>query len=408
MTWPTLTIGRLTLRETFELESSVNTQTDRRTLGLKGEESYPPLPTVAELNARQEDFLGLLNRFVPIVFGNKSQHDGWYIITDVNTTPVDYGPPGSAEVAKFAWSLQAVYVGPPNAVDVESRLSYVVRQNDFGVTGERWHAPAAGVTAYFTGSNLPGASTARPSSDGPAVTVYRSTPAGVSPRWSSTLAGYQSGRARVLAEGRERTATNFTLSPSTWVLTNGLVSVSAAPTATLQFALWDGTAWDTKLFNVSAAGSATDLGIFDAATVLRNDYEAVTVRLLKSKAPGRTMLDLTLRRGSHFVEGYLSTDTSATLAVFLENAEAGTAPASTGYVTATANDAAGNRYVVGSARSFTALTAQGGIQKAAATTLDFFFGLSLAGGSASAGNAAVDLRNQFIVFSAEDTIGVRR
>lgn len=408
MTWTNITVGRLTLREAFELDANVNTQTDRRTLGLKGEESYPPLGTPAEAKARQEDFLGLLNRFVPISFGTKSDHDGWYIITDVNTSAVNYGPAGSEEVVKFSWSLQAVYVGPANAVDVESRLSYVVRQNDFGLAGERWHAPAGGSIGYFTGSNLPSASVDRPSIDGGPVTVYRGTPAGVSPRWSASLANYQRGRARVVVGGRERVATNLTVGASAWVLTNGLVSVSAAPTATLQFALWDGATWDTKLFNVSAAGSATDLGIFDAATVLRNDYEAVTVRLLKSKTPGRTLLDLTLRRGAHFVEGYLQTDTANTLAVYLENAEASTAPASGAHVTATANDAAGNRYVVGSARTFTALTTQGGLQKSSATALDFFFGIVLAGGSASASNTATALRDQFLVFDAEDTIGVRR
>ncbi len=408
MTWPTLTIGRLTLREKFELDANVNTATDKRTLGLKGEESYPPLPSVASLKARQEDFLGLLNRFVPIVFGNKSDHDGWYIITDVNTSLINYGD----EVSKFGWSLQAEYVGPANAVDIESRMAYVARVNDFGLTGERWHAPAGGATAYWTGSNQASATVNRPTVDGAPVTVYRAVPATVSPRWYSTLAGYRIGRARVLVstagEWAERTATNLTVPASGWVLTNGLVSVSAAPTATLQFAVWDGAQWDTKLFNVSAAGSATDLGVFNAATVIRNDYEACTVRLLKTKTLGRSQLDLTLRRGSLFVEGYLETDTSATLAVYLENAEASTSPASSAYVTATANDAGGNRYIAGSARTFTALTTQGGLQKASATSLDFFFGSVLAGGSASASNAATALRDQFLSYSAESVIGVRR
>jgi hypothetical protein len=406
VTWPNVTVGRMTLRETFDADVNIHTGTDKRTLGLKGEESYPPLGTLAELQARQEDILGLLDRFVPIVFGSKSDHNGYYLIKDINTSIINW----TGEVAKFSWGIQAEYVGPANAVDAESRLAYVVRQNDFGLTGERWHAPAGAAVGYFTGSNLPSANVDRPSIDGGPITVYRGTPTAVSPRWSSPLTTYGRGRARVIVSGLERTAVNITVSASAWEINNGLVSCSAAPTATLQYGLWDGATWDTKLWNVSAAGSATDLGAFDSAAVVRNDYEAVTVRLFKAKSPGpgRHQLDLTMRRGSHIVEGYLQTDTSATLAVYLENAEAGTAPASAGYVTATANDGAGNRYIVGSARTFTALTAQGGIQKSSATSLDFFIGSVLAGGSASASNDATRLRDQFIVVAAEQSIGVRR
>jgi hypothetical protein len=405
MTWTNIQVGRMTLRETFEATVNVNQGTNKRTLGLRGEESSPPL-TLAVLKTRQEDILGLLDEFVPITWGTKSDHDGWYIVRDVNTELTNW----TSEVAKFSWTIQAEYVGPPNAVDIESRLSYVTRQNNFGLAGERWHAPAGGAAAYYTGSNLPSASVDRASIDGGPVTVYRGTPAGVSPRWSTTLGSYQRGRARVLIDGAERVATNLTVGASSWELNNGLISVSAAPTvpATFQVGLWDGILWDTRLWNVSVAGSATDLGLFDAATVIRNDYEAVTLRLLKGKTPGRSQLDLTVRRGSHIVEGYLQTDTSATLAVYRKTTEAGTSPASSGYVTATADDGNGNRYIVGSAKTFTALTAQGGLQKPASTFLDFFFGAVLGGGSASASNDATRLRDQFLVFNAEQSIGVRR
>lgn len=405
MTWPVVTVGRMTLRETFDITPNVNTATNKRTLALKGQESCPPL-TAAEVKRRQEDVLGLLDRFVPVIFGSKTDHNGWYIVTDVNTELSNYGD----EVVRFDWTIQLEYVGPENAVDIESRLAYVARANDFGLSPERWHAPSGGASAYFTGSNAASATLDRPSIDGGPVTVYRGVPSAVSPRWYSPLATYGRGRARVLVSGAERTAVNLSVGASTWELNNGLVSCSAAPSAsaTLQLGLWDGAAWDTKLVNVSVGSSTTDIGVFDAATVLRQDYEAVTVRLLKSRAPGRTLLDLTLRRGSHTVEGYLQTDSSTILGVSMKTAEAGTAPASAGYITATANDAAGNRYIVGSARAFTALTAQGGIFKTAATTMDFFVGQVLGGGSASTGNAATALRDQFLNVAAEQSIGVRR
>lgn len=411
MTWPVMTVGRLTLRETFDLDANINSSTNKRTINLSGQESSPSLPfiSIAEAKRRQEDILGLNETFVPIIFGSKSDHNGWYYITDVNTTVTNW----TDEVVKFDWKMNAEYVGPEGSVDIESRLAYVSRQNDFSLAGERWHAPAGGAFAYYTGSNTASATIDRPSIDGGPVTVYRGVPAAVSPRWTSTLAAYGRGRARVLVGGVERvadSATGLSVGASAWELSNGLFSVSAAPgaSATLQIATWSGSAWAPKLVNCSVGSSTTDIGIFDAATVVRNDYEAVTIRLTRTKSPGRSQLDLTLRRGAHFVEGYMQTDTSTVMGVSVKTAEAGTAPASTGYITATANDANGNRYILGSARTSNFLTTQGGIFRTAATTFDFFAGQVLGGGSASTGNAATALRDQFIAFTAEQTVGVRR
>ena len=407
MTWPVVSVGRLTLREVFDLDANINAGTDKRTINLAGQESSPSAPfiDVATAKRRQEDILGLNERFVPIIFGSKSDHNGWYYISDVNSTVTNYGD----EVIFVDWKLNALYVGPENAVDIESRIAYVTRANDFGLPGERWHAPAGGATAYYTGSTTASATIDRPSIDGGPVTLYRGVPTAFSPRWVSPLATYGRGRSRVLVGGFERVGTGLTVGASAWELNNGLVSASAAAGGTLQVAVWDGAVWDAKVANVSVGSSTTSMGPFDAATVVRNDYEAVTVRLLKSKAPnGRSQLDLTLRRGAHFVEGWLQTDSSTILGVSMATAEAGTAPASSGYITATANDAGGNRYIIGSAKTASFLTTQGGLFKTSATTLDFFLGQVLGGGSASAANAATALRDQFIVYGAEQSTGVRR
>ena len=402
----TIVVGRLTLREDYGLEANINTGTDKRTLGLKGEESSPPL-TMAQLRQRQEDILGLLDRYVPIIFIDKDDHTGYYLIKDVNTSLTNW----TGEVAKFTWSIQAEYIGPENGVDVESRLVYIDRQDDFGLTGVRWHAPAGGSFAYYTGLAQPAGSVSRATIDGGPITVWTTTPASASPRWGSSTATYGRGRARVLVGGVERVATNLTVGASTWELNNGMVSVSATPSssATLLVSHWDGAAWDATAWNVSVGSSTTpDLGVFDAATVIRNDYEAVTVRLVKSKTPGRSMLDLTLRRGSRFVEGYLTTDSSTTLAVFAKTAQAATAPASAGYVVATNNDAQGNKMAVGSARTFVAQTAQLGLHKLTSTSLDFFIGGVVSGSAAPTGDQITDLRNQYLTFPSEVGIVVRR
>ena len=137
MTYTTITIGRLVLREVFDLAANISAGTDTRSVVLSGEESYPPLPSIAEVQRRNEDILGLQNRLVPIRFGTKSDHDGWYVITDVNTQPRNYQ---SGELAAFGWGINAQRIGPENAVDLESRLAGISRINDFGLTGERWHA----------------------------------------------------------------------------------------------------------------------------------------------------------------------------------------------------------------------------------------------------------------------------
>ena len=402
----TIVVGRLTLREDYGLEANLNTATNKRTLNLKGEESSPPL-TMAQLRQRQEDILGLLDRYVPIIFIDKDDHTGYYLITDVNTSLMNY----TGEMAKFSWTILAEYVGPENGVDLESRLVYIDRQDDFGLTGTRWHAPAGGHYAYFTGLTQPSGSVSRATIDGGPVTVYTSTPASASPRWGSATATYSRGRARVLVGGVERVATNLSVGASTWELNNGLVSVSAAPTASATFLVshWDGAAWDATAWNVSVGSSTVpDVGVFDAASVIRNDFEVVTLRLVKSRSPGRTMLDLTLRRGSRFVEGYLSNDAGTTLAVFAKTAQAATAPASAGYVVATSNDAQGNKMVVGSAKSFVAQTAQLGLHKLATAKLDFFIGGVVGGTGAVAGDLVTDLRDQYLTFPSEVGIAVRR
>ncbi|MEU5197292.1 hypothetical protein AB0G86_25125 [Streptomyces scabiei] len=133
----------------------------------------------------------------------------------------------------------------------------------------------------------------------------------------------------------------------------------------------------------------------------------VVVRLVASRSPGRTQLDLTMHRGSRVVEGYLQSGSSATLVTQLVSAETNVNTAASGYLTATSNDADGNRFVCGSARTFTGST-NGTLTKSSATFLDFFIGAVIGGGSAVSGDAATDIRNQYIASMAESTYVVRR
>ncbi|MGI8333482.1 hypothetical protein ACRYCC_26315 [Actinomadura scrupuli] len=335
---------------------------------------------------------------LPVAWTDKPERDGYYMATSVSAELTDW----QGEVVTSSWKLDLTRIGLDNETDLQSRLSGAARANDFALSGERWHAPPIGHYAYYTGTTQPSTMT-RTSEDG-ALTVYRSIPAGVSPRWGCAPADYGNARVRILSEGIERTGVNTAASADDWELSNALVRVRPSGSH-LEVAAYDGTQWESKNWNITVAGSA--VASWTAVTVLRNDFEAAAVRLTQSRSPGRATLDLTLRRGARFVEGYLQADTSGTLAASLATLENTTSFASAGYVVATSNDGAGNTYTAGSAHNFTA-HASGGVSKASSVALDFYLGAVVGGSSAVSGDAATNLRDQYIATLPERVYGVGR
>lgn len=403
--WGTMQVGRLTLREGFAADVNLNTQTNKRTLNVKYQESSPPLDLIT-LKQRQEDILGMLDRFVPIYFTNKADHNGYYNITDVNTTVTNY----TNEVVTVDFTIMAEFLGPDNTVDIDSRLAFISRVNAFNIVGEKWHAPAASAYGYYTGSSQPSGTVVRASADGPPVTVYRGIPA-VSPRWASTVQNYGLGRSRIILGGIERTTTRSLISASAaWSVENSLLRVQPGTSATLQVSAWDGAAWDEIDWNVSVTASASGpITSWDSVTVIRNEYELVTLRLMKGNSPGRTTLDISLRRGARAAELYLSSDIGTTKSVYRAVAEAGTSPASAAYQSATSSDGGGNRYIVGTAAAGVTFQAtQGGITKAAVAGLDAFIGSVVNGASAAAGDVATVIRDHYMATVSESSTGVRR
>lgn len=391
-----LRVGRLLLRETFKAAESSG---DNRTIDLEGQESSPPL-TRGELVWRHDNLTALDQGCVqPLTFTDKPERNCYVTVASVNAEYTEW----RTDIVTSDWKIQATRLGSDTEVDLQSRLTGIVRANDFSLTGERWHAPPIGHYSYYTGSSNPTSMT-RVGADG-AITVYRGVPTGVSPRWGCEPTNYLNGRVRLTSSGTELCGTDQHLSPAGWALTNGLVNITTGASGTLDVQAYTGGAWHSKEWNVSVAGSGSSITSWDGATLLRNDPEHVILRLTKSLSPGRATLDLALRRGSRFAEGYLQTGTSTTLAAYLRTTEASTS--GTGYVTASGNDTDGNRYAAGSARTFNT-HANGGIQKSSTTTLDLWIGVAAGGGSAVSGDAATDLRNQYIACMPEAVYAVRR
>lgn len=406
MTWGVLTIGRLQLSELYTASEQHNAGTGERTLQIAGQH-YTGWrgASSADVKRFQEDVLGLADRIVSVTFSQKSDQNGYYEVHDVGAEVVNWD--STEGVISFTWSTILRKYGPDNAVDIETRTGSVVRLNGFALTGERWQGPSIGHYGYYVGSAGVSGSVARVGESG-TITVYRGLPSGVNPLWGCPVGSYASGRVKLLLDGVERSAVEIRAAATGWELNNGLVRVTPlSSNGMLSVDSWGGSAWETKAWHIAKGGATTSLGTFDQMTVLRNDFEMVTVRLMKSGTPGRTYVDLTLRRGSRFVEVAVQTDSSTTLGAYLQTVETASDQTATGYVVANADDADGNRYIVGSSKTVT-YTADRGISKAAVTTLDMYIGSVVGGGSAASGDGATALRDQYIGAVSEQAAVVLR
>lgn len=403
-TWGTVQLGRTSLRETVTVTEG--SSSDGYTLDLDGQESTPPLAR-AVIVARHDN-LRAIEQGVPVAvtWTDKPERNGYYAVKGTSAALREY----VGDLVTSTWKVSLTRLGAAGEIDLQSRLTGIVRSNFFSLPGETWHAPPIGHTTYYTGATNPSLMT-RATADG-TMTIYRNIPTGTSPRWGCDPTAYLAGRVRindtvaVTGTGFEVDGIDQPLPAAGWTLGNGLVNV--VPTATggvLDVQAYTGGAWHSKLWNVTIAGSG--IATWDSATILRNDPEQCVLRLTAPRSPGRATLDLTLRRGSRFIEGYLQSGAASTLAVYLRTSETNTSAAASGYVVATANDADGNRFAAGSAQSFTA-HANGGVSKATTATLDFWLGVVAGGGSAVSGDAATDLRNQYIGALPELTYVVGR
>lgn len=405
MGWGIMTIGRVSVSERYTLSESHNAGTRERTIQISGQ-SFVGFRGANDAAVRraQEDIMGLADQLVQVQFQHKTEQNGYYTVKDVGAELLNWPDEG---VRSFDWGFILHKYGPENTVDLESRVGTVVRTNGFALTGERWHAPPIGHYAYYTGSSLPSGSVSRTGVDG-AITVYRGVPSGINPRWGCPVASYAAGRVRLLLDDYERNGIQQIYSGTNWELNNGLVRVRPLFSGgNLSVDAWGGSAWETKAWHIAKGGATTSLGTFDQLTVIRNDLEMATIRLMKNGSPGRTLVDVSLRRGSRFAEIFVQTDSSTTLGAYLNSTETASDQTATGYVTASGDDADGNRFIVGSSKTV-AYTTNRGISKATSTSLDLYIGAVVGGGSAASGDSATNLRDQYIGAVSESTTAVIR
>lgn len=399
--------GEIRVNRVYLVEKENAKEDMQGKLSLTGQESSPPT-TVAlvtflhgQVSAMQKGMV------VPVTFRDKNERDGFYTVNDSSSDLTNF----QNEVAKADWTVELMRGGSHTECDLQSRLTGAVRQNDFSQTGERWHAPAINHYSYQTGTTDVSSWVDRVGLDG-TVRVYRGVPSTSHPRWGCTPVNYQLGRVRVtdtleVSTENEIEGINRQLSTTGWAMSNGLVNVTATASAgVIDVQSYSGGAYRSTLWNIQRNG--VNVQAWQSISVLRNSFEHCIIRLVANvvNAPGRVVLDLSIKRGSRFIEGYFQSSSSTTLKVVQVTAAASTA--GTGYVVKTSNDGNSNRPIIGSARSFTNDLTNGGISKATTTSMDFYIGAVISATSPASGDAAADLQNQYIGALPESTYLIRR
>lgn len=391
-----VTVAGVVLQETRAAE------VDADTVRIIGRQSYMT-STVGEVLAAHDSVTQMQGRIVPAVFGDKTELTGFYRVTDASSTLTKFA---SGAVQFASWSLTLERLGNERDVEFESRVPTIQRTDEIAgtQTASFWHAPPVGTLDYYTGATVPTTSITRTSSDGP-VSVHLGIPTTFPPRWRVPAASYLGGSARVLFDGIRRVGT-FTPPLTVWEMSNGLVRVMSGGGAAFTVWCWDAGAWRSAK-SYAPAVSGTNLTTIPEFTVIRNDPEEVAIRLSYPGSPGRTQVDLSLRRGARLVVGVIKRHSAATLGIRRTAAEAATAV--TGGLRATANDSDGNRMLLLSSRLLgTTDTATPYISKASVTQFDFAVGHEVDGSAAVAGDTAADLLNQMLAAGRESVRLVSR
>lgn len=360
-----------------------------QSLSLSGEQQ------VASLGATGQDFRrqlrAMTGQTVPMSWPESPIEEGWWT---VNGASADISRPTFVE-----WSVDLSRVGSESESEFESHLVGADLRNDHGLTGRRFHAAPVAAYAYRVGGTLP-STIVRVGEDGN-VTTHLDV-GDVNPVWSVAPSGWYAGAATVTVSGRVVAGREAPNTPRDWQIDNSLVRVTPGVDGSIDVGCWDPqtAGWVDKTFDFRINGGRVPS--WEAVAVLHNTPAQVGIRLTR---PTMT-LDLSVRRGSRFVIGTIKRDVASDIKIERITAEAATV--FTGGIHATSNDANGNRYVIGTAQSHTADTAQGGIEKTDTSSFSWMVGYEINGTTAQAGDTASDMMAQHIGYVAETVRPVLR
>lgn len=431
----TVTVGRFGRDVTTPVVSSVDVQ--GRTVRLAG---FSLASSLADAKVLRQQLTGLMDNpdepVVPVA-SNDTSLNGWYRVVEARMSGDAEGGDYLSRV--FPWQVTLERAAPGYVPLVEQTLVAALRTNGHSIAKSSVQALFAVPSGSMLGASLAvfpfsgdfawaddGSRLLRYVDDNPSTTYVHS--------WlmhpddtHGFFNGFYQGAAKVESKWSDASTYRTVVGrhmpgrPGAdvwpghdWRLSNGLLRVAPAQTTgaggegcDLTVSAWDSVAgaWDTSIrFTLSVSNDGSTWGdlnttAISAATVLRNDAAAVSLRLTISSDSEPRFVDLTLRRGATFVEcreaGILQWRR-------VKRSSTSAATALTGGIRATSNDAAGNRWVLAGAQATTNDLTNGSISSTSSGyAYDFMIGVELDGSSATGNGTAQNLVYQFMCAQAE-------
>ena len=414
----TLTVGRVGTEATLDDPRRWRSRTQMRRDGqvITGFINESTLANALYLRKELQQHVGDI---IPITYTGETSLDGYYLLSSVDISADIEDRPMDNNL--FPFTLNAERIGNETSVEFQSLLTSILVSNDHGITsGEEtfWHAGAQNEKAYTDAGNV--TAHQRATKDG-TIDVFLDVGTTNDPRWSVDPTDFYGGSAYVLTNSFTRAGLDGTNTLTDWRIGNGLVEVFAdANDGVLNTRVWDPSgAWATPLgFQIKFA-TTTAIPAWDYLTIVRNSPEVCTLLVVRdaNESPPTDSthnLHITVRRGSPFVYCYFTwTGSATTWAVDREAVDAATAITPTGATQAmaledAANDGDGNRWILGSSKTTTKDTVNGGIDFASTQTFDFLLGWEIDGSSANANDDTGEICLQYLGWSGEQVTARRR
>lgn len=395
-----LTIGRVgldvDLNHPSQLRESRNV--DSREMVLSG---FIRSTSKANTEYLRDELLEQQGQVVAVTYTGDDHYDAFYLLQDVSIESIE-----TSYLYRGLWLFEVVLlrIGGAGRVEFQSNITGTVLDNSVGLTEAEvtpWICPPDGHQAFNWVSG--GGNFFREYDDGASgdqIRVYYSAgDFSADATWGANPSSFYDGAARLSIGGLARAGLDVEQDLDGWQLDNGIIRLKPNGAANaIEFSVWDttGAAYESETeWEFQYNSSAQTFGYM---AVLRNDPEAVTLRLMATS--GRRTLDITLRRGAAYATCNFYAAVANTLKIARTSTEAGTAVTPTGAtgtvgMRATSDDADGNRYVIFSPSGITNDTTNGAISKTSTTRINSAIGFEIDGSSAGTGDTADEVALQY-------------
>jgi hypothetical protein len=384
-----------------------------------------PKTTLADAQALRSELTDHIGDVVAVRYDSDATFDGFYRVTDVKVD-ANHADAAILGTGLFRFDLSLELIGTYSSAEFQSLLDHQVHSNDHGLTqGELnwWHSGPIGRVAYtlLAGSGSPGEIT-RVGADG-TLNVAVGIP-DTSPQFTVSPANFYAGACYVKVGGYTRSGVDVPMSVTSFELGNSLVKVTpglttGASNGQIEVSHYDG-AWTTPKAYTIKYGTTTAIAKWSKFRIIRNTPELCIIELVDdaNEAGGnkytRHTVTLGLRRGGLIVYGFYVYDgAAATYSLDRGTGEGATSITPTGADTAmairaTSNDADGNRFVLGSSKTTTKDTTNGGLDFASTNEFDFFISSEIAGSGAQTQDQAGNQCLQYLAISNEQVRPIPR